>query len=349
LSYHNCRSCGFMIDPTAASCRFCGHDQTSQAAPSAVGGPFGEAHIQAEIARHTAAPVDTVASDGRDGWFAHFLRFVGVLALVAAGQFLVVGFLWTASILNQTGYRRRDVFLLFVPFIGTVLAVISVWRYTAKGMYWRRRNDRVSRPMSPAMRPTLIGGGWVAIAAFVVVVAVAGSPTPPSQVAAERVAERLSEFAAADSADPAEEFVASDAGFSASFPTPPTRLSEPFEVGERATTLVEYTSETPEAVYSVVSHDLAPVDTLDLDLDLAPESAAASIGGQLEASQRRSIQGHDAVEYVIALPDGIFVKTVTIRAPARVYHVQVAGVTNPPVGYDQFIWSFAIATGAAGA
>jgi hypothetical protein len=97
---------------------------------------------------------------GDDPPLEHFLRFACVYAAVLASiAFFLVGFVWLAAIMNRTGRRRRDVLLAPVPVIGAIVNVSSVWRYTARHVYWSARPDRPSSVLSGPARPIVIAFG----------------------------------------------------------------------------------------------------------------------------------------------------------------------------------------------
>lgn len=82
-----------------------------------------------------------------DGGGIHFLRFFGIYLVLALSVYIIVGLVWWAIILSQTGRRKRDMLMMFIPIWGAVVAVQSVWRYTAKNVYWSARADRPSKSL----------------------------------------------------------------------------------------------------------------------------------------------------------------------------------------------------------
>ena len=335
MSHPTCHACGFIIERDVVSCPYCGRDPNVASDERVFDGPSPSLRTPFDTAGNGAAfHGRPVAVDVRDGWFGHFLRFAGALTLVIIGHMAIVGLLWSAGILNRTGYRRRDVVLLLVPIIGSVLVVITVWRYTAKSAYWSGRADAPSQPLSASMRPTVIGGGWVALAGLVALVGLTGTTAPAPQAGATA---RAIEYAVGSGE---REFVASDAQFGATFPQMPQRLEEPLDPAAPAGTITHYVAEISDAAFSVSSFAIGADDLFDLDL--AANGAAAALEGRLEASTRTSLAGHEAVEYVVAAPNGIYVKAIVARTPTRVYQVQVGGLGNPPTGYAEFVQSFHI-------
>ena len=107
----------------------------------------------------------------------HFLRFACVYAAVLASIcFFLLGFIWLAAIMNRTGRRHRDVLLSPVPVIGAVVNVTSVWRDTAREVYWTPRPDRPSHVLSGPARPLVIGLGG-AVGVLYVLAGVIGAAT----------------------------------------------------------------------------------------------------------------------------------------------------------------------------
>lgn len=107
-----------------------------------------------------------------DPWLGHFARFLGVYFLATVLNAVLLGFVWFVSILNQTGRRKRDLLLLFVPFVNAVVAVQSVWRYTARYVYWQPRDDRPSAVLAGTARTVAIVAGWIVAPLFFVFVIV---------------------------------------------------------------------------------------------------------------------------------------------------------------------------------
>lgn len=141
---------------------------------------------------------------GSDPGFLHLLRFLGVGMLLDAAFFLLVGFVWAAFIFDKTGYRKRDVLLLFIPLYGTVVFIISSWRYTARRVYWTPWADRPSAVITGWKRPVAIAGGWVLIT-LLVVGAAAGPRSSQHKLSASDVAACLSLRGLAPSSDQANE------------------------------------------------------------------------------------------------------------------------------------------------
>lgn len=82
-----------------------------------------------------------------DPGFMHFLRFLGILILMSALSAVLIGLVWFVIALSSTGRRKRDVLMLFIPIWGVILNVQTMWRYTAKNVYWSVRDDRPSKSL----------------------------------------------------------------------------------------------------------------------------------------------------------------------------------------------------------
>lgn len=82
-----------------------------------------------------------------DGGGVHFLRYVGIALVMGLSCYILVGFIWYMIALAQTGRRKRDILMLFIPIWGTIVAVQTHWRYTAKNVYWSARADRPSKSL----------------------------------------------------------------------------------------------------------------------------------------------------------------------------------------------------------
>jgi type II secretory pathway component PulF len=85
-----------------------------------------------------------------DPGFMHFLRFVGISLLMSALSIVFIGLIWFIIALSQTGRRKRDVLMLLIPIWGTIVNIQTVWRYTAKNVYWSPRADRPSKSLFSA-------------------------------------------------------------------------------------------------------------------------------------------------------------------------------------------------------
>lgn len=153
-----CRACERDIADNALFCLYCGTTQYP------------------DLVRRST--VDVAPEPVDDPWLPHALRFAGVgLLLLVAWLTFILGLLWRMHIFTVTGYRRRDVLWEWVPIIGTIAETRSLWRYTARDVYWTPRDDRPSEVLDGWARPVAIGMGWLAlpvVAAGSVVVAING-------------------------------------------------------------------------------------------------------------------------------------------------------------------------------
>lgn len=82
-----------------------------------------------------------------DDGFIHFLRYMLIGFVMALSMYIVVGLIWMMVALAQTGRRKRDILMLLIPIWGSVVAVQTHWRYTAKNVYWSARADRPSKSL----------------------------------------------------------------------------------------------------------------------------------------------------------------------------------------------------------
>ena len=138
-----CRECDEQIVDNALFCEQCGATQYP------------------DLVRPSALVVPERAPE-HDPWLSHALRFAGVgMLLVLAWFTFIAGLVWRMHMLDVTGYRKRDVLWLWVPIAGTVVEVKTLWRYTARGVYWDERDDRPSDVLDGWPRPAAIAGGWV--------------------------------------------------------------------------------------------------------------------------------------------------------------------------------------------
>jgi type II secretory pathway component PulF len=85
-----------------------------------------------------------------DPGFMHFLRFFVISFLMSALSVLLIGLIWFVIALSVTGRRKRDVLMLLIPVWGVIVNVQTVWRYTAKNVYWSVRDDRPSKSLFSA-------------------------------------------------------------------------------------------------------------------------------------------------------------------------------------------------------
>lgn len=82
-----------------------------------------------------------------DGGFVHFLRYLLIGLVMGLLCYVIVGLVWFAFALSATGRRKRDILMFFIPIWGSVVSVQTIWRYTAKNVYWSVRSDRISKSL----------------------------------------------------------------------------------------------------------------------------------------------------------------------------------------------------------
>lgn len=116
----------------------------------------------------------------------HFVRYLGIALLLSLANAVVIGIVWTFVVLTRTGYRKRDILLLFVPVVGTILSVRALWRYTAKTTYWTPRPDRPSAPMPNGGHPALVALGYVGFVGLIVVAIAVGATTEDEWTSEDR-------------------------------------------------------------------------------------------------------------------------------------------------------------------
>jgi hypothetical protein len=77
----------------------------------------------------------------------HLVRYLLVCMALSLTGAVLVGVVWNMRMVGCTGRRKRDWFMLLVPVWGQIVVVQTVWRYTAKNVYWSARVDRPSRSL----------------------------------------------------------------------------------------------------------------------------------------------------------------------------------------------------------
>lgn len=166
-----CRTCERQLADNALFCLHCGTTQYPDLfRPSAVAVP---------------EPVE-------DPWGLHAVRFVGVgLLLVLAWATFILGLVWRMRIFDVTGYRKRDVLWEWVPLVGTAAAARTLWRYTAREVYWEPREDRPSEVLDGMARPLAIGLGWLTLPVFAAGAAVVAVNGDDGECVADDVQEEL--------------------------------------------------------------------------------------------------------------------------------------------------------------
>lgn len=82
-----------------------------------------------------------------DDGFVHFLRYLAISLVMALSIYIIVGLIWMMIALSQTGRRKRDILMILIPIWGSIVAIQTQWRYTAKNVYWSARADRPSKSL----------------------------------------------------------------------------------------------------------------------------------------------------------------------------------------------------------
>ena len=82
-----------------------------------------------------------------DNGFVHLLRFLFIWILMTLSCYILIGFIWVMISLSSTGRRKRDILMYLIPVWGTIVQVQTVWRYSAKNVYWSIRRDRGSQSL----------------------------------------------------------------------------------------------------------------------------------------------------------------------------------------------------------
>ena len=192
-------------------------------------------------------------------------------------------------------------------------------------------------PEPPRKKGRLSGARGIGLVLVVIVVGLGILGATMSETESEKAQERVEEYLEGTGQ---KEFFAPDSQFRASFPTYPVRTTETIDAQGTELPITLYTSEGTDNAFSVGTFDLAATD--EFDLVGSVNGQAAGVGGRVEASSLTTFAGREAVESVISTPQGVFVKSLVVRSPSRVYLLQVIGRDNPPKGYDQFKGTFEI-------
>lgn len=116
-----------------------------------------------------------------DSTWRHVGRYLGASFAVGLAMVVLVGLFWQARILARTGYRRRDLLLLLVPLVNVIVPTRSLWRYTARDVYWSARSDRPSSVQPTGQRRPVIWGGWRVYTAVLTLSVLAGALVPGSE------------------------------------------------------------------------------------------------------------------------------------------------------------------------
>jgi hypothetical protein len=145
------------------------------------------------------------------------------------------------------------------------------------------------------------------------------------------------------SGEGAKEFFASDAQFRATFPSIPERTVKSVNAGGAQINVVFYMSGVGDDGGFAVSEFDVPAG-VPFDLNMGVNGAAAAVGGHIESAVPASFGGYPAMEFLVSGAEGhnLYVRGLAIKAPSRVYILQVVDSVNPPPGYEKFKASFRI-------
>jgi hypothetical protein len=178
-----------------------------------------------------------------------------------------------------------------------------------------------------AIGAAALGGGLIGIAAV--------------QHATERreAEERVNDYLDGESAGE-KEFLAADSQFRATFPVVPQRRVSQTDVAGVDLEFTMYWSELGQDAFSVGTYEV-PSET-PFDLNLGVNSSAAAVSGRVEMATPTTWQDFEAMEAVISTPGGAVVQMLVVRAPQRLYILQVVNFSGPSDGYEAFKASFEI-------
>jgi hypothetical protein len=185
----------------------------------------------------------------------------------------------------------------------------------------------------------------VAVAALIIVIAAAVgvAVSGSGSTAAGKARSKANDYAAGKASAQAQ-FTATDAGFTADFPTKPRRQEQQVPAGAASLRLVQYTAElSSDLGFSAGWFHLPQAPAADgakTFLDATVNGSVAAIKGKLLSSQSLTVGPNPAVEYTASVPQGHFVKARTILAGADVFILQVVSDRQDPVGYGRFVSSF---------
>lgn len=79
--------------------------------------------------------------------FGLAVRAGDVFRQMALSCALVVGVIWVMMALSSTGRSKRDILMFCIPVSGVVVQIQTLWRYSAKNVYWSVRADRLSKSL----------------------------------------------------------------------------------------------------------------------------------------------------------------------------------------------------------
>lgn len=89
-----------------------------------------------------ASGLQTAQPERLGEWVLHFGLAIATNLVVSLSVYLFgLGFLLAARIFRSTGFRARDLLLLWVPFANAYFVWRALWRFTARSRYWSPRTD----------------------------------------------------------------------------------------------------------------------------------------------------------------------------------------------------------------
>lgn len=190
-----------------------------------------------------------------------------------------------------------------------------------------------------AATTALLVVGCIAIAVVLLGAAVVGIAVYQNATERREAEERVDDYVDGEG-EVETEFFAADSQFRATFPAVPERSTDVTDVDGLALEFTFYTADLRWEAFSVATINLPPGSSFDLNM--AANSAAASVNGQVEYASPTTWQGFDAIEASLSEPGGLTIKMLVVLTPRRVYMLQVAGLDDPSAEYETFKASFQI-------
>ena len=124
-------------------------------------------------------------------------------------------------------------------------------------------------------------------------------------------------------------------GFTAEFPTAPTREEDKAAAAGVDITLITY--RVGDLVVGYVNYPT----TLVASLDAAVKGAADNIKGTIQSRSDTTFMGHPATDVVIKAPDGVVHTRMVLRGQ-RLYSLVGAGKSGPPASYARLVETFVL-------
>jgi len=135
-------------------------------------------------------------------------------------------------------------------------------------------------------------------------------------------------------------FVSSESHFRVTFPGAPTRTTK--DVGEEpfSVAMTSYLSVKGGHAFGVSVVDAPP--ELSIDLNTAVRDTAKTTKGQVVSATITTFQGFPAADAFMSAPGGLTNHMLLVRAPNRVYELDVISTERDPSGFASFRDSFTI-------